>query len=845
MSLHTLTASIALSIALATLLGGCSSNDEPAAPPAPPGPTNEPDIRQAEGAFCHGMPDGSLCDDENPCTTADVCGLGTCEGRLVEDGTDCEDGDLCTVGGQCKTGECVSSPMDCSQLDTQCSTGTCNGDKGECEPAPNEDGGLCDDNNICTLTDACLAGECVGVQKNCSVLDSDCTKGTCALDTGDCVAAPIREALTCDDANPCTSLEQCSAGTCKGVPKDCSSLDTQCRLGECNMTDGECSTVARVDNTPCDDTLNCTTPDVCLSGQCVGTPVDCSGLDSDCGGGRCDDASGACVVDPVQDGTQCNDDAPCTGHDVCDGGSCAGTAGLCTACAGLNANDPCDDGNPCTSDEVCVFDSGVLFCEGPVTVDCSGLDNACAVGVCQPATGTCLAVAQGTGMACDDGDACTLSDTCAAGSCKGESVDTCGMVVDACEADAPNDLLTEATTLVLGDTPVTLLQRTNPTGESDWYEVALIAEQRLSVSTSAHCGVTMDTLVVVTDSEGDILATDDDSGAGPFSGLVDFVVPEDGTYYVNVGTYVHSGVGTYFMTASAVTPPPCVDDASCGCGDLTCTLGGPDAGKCVAKAALEVEPNDDFGLATSMPAGLDSEIQGVFSPAFDVDWYSVVLPGGAPFAIGTRAFCGGGVDPDLTVFAADGTTVVAFDADSGPNGQARVVLTPAVDGTYLIRTRGELGSTGKYVLGVEDLRCLVEADCTCADAMCPSDGTTPLACAPSLSEPEPGAGPVPDLALGARTHSVIDDPLDIDTFAISLTPGTYIAKSESYCGSQLDTVVTIRNALNEIVGQNDDNGQSFFSTAAFVVNSAGDYTVEVRANGGATGEYIVEVAAAP
>ncbi len=71
-------------------------------------------------------------------------------------------------------------------------------------------------------------------------------------------------------------------------------------------------------------------------------------------------------------------------------------------------------------------------------VDCTSLDDACNVGTCDPATGTCAASPRADGTACDDADACTTGDVCTAGACAGAAVDCSGMdgvcVVGMCDA---------------------------------------------------------------------------------------------------------------------------------------------------------------------------------------------------------------------------------------------------------------------------------------------------------------------------------------------------------------------------------------------------------------------------
>ncbi len=64
-------------------------------------------------------------------------------------------------------------------------------------------------------------------------------------------------------------------------------------------------------------------------------------------------------------------------------------------------------------------------------VDCSGLDTACTVGVCDPGSGACASAARPEGTGCDDGDACTAGDACASGVCTGSAVD-CSALDGAC-----------------------------------------------------------------------------------------------------------------------------------------------------------------------------------------------------------------------------------------------------------------------------------------------------------------------------------------------------------------------------------------------------------------------------
>ncbi len=360
----------------------------------------------ATGA-CTTMPaaDGIACDDGNACTTGDVCGAGVCSGSIapggsacgddcnsgtcdpgtgrcvqtpINEGGACDDGDLCTVSGVCNAGACDSSPRDCSGEADDCNTGVCNPVSGACEPMPIADGTSCGDGDACTVGDVCAAGVCAGSARDCSALDDMCNVGSCDA-TGACVASPRPDGSACDDGVACTMTDVCTAGACGGSATDCSAFDDPCNVGICDPVTGACGTTPRMDGAACDDGDGCTESDACLAGTCAGTALDCSGLTDACLVGTCDPALGRCGAVPRADGSACDDEDPCTGMDVCSSGVCGGTA-----------------------------------------TDCSALTDGCNVGRCD-ASGACVTDPVADGTACDDGNACTAMDACSAGACVGEA----------------------------------------------------------------------------------------------------------------------------------------------------------------------------------------------------------------------------------------------------------------------------------------------------------------------------------------------------------------------------------------------------------------------------------------
>lgn len=119
---------------------------------------------------------GTTCSPkDNPCATSGACQSGFCvplaAGDLCATDTDClakDDGDACNGGYACKDCSCIfepSSVVECdTEGDTACAATACNPGSGECEQAPLEDGTSCEDGDPCTSLDYCVGGECTSGQ---------------------------------------------------------------------------------------------------------------------------------------------------------------------------------------------------------------------------------------------------------------------------------------------------------------------------------------------------------------------------------------------------------------------------------------------------------------------------------------------------------------------------------------------------------------------------------------------------------------------------------------------------------------------------------------------------------
>ncbi|NOK18538.1 kelch repeat-containing protein [Corallococcus carmarthensis] len=180
--------------------------------------------------------------------------------------------------------------------------------------------------------------------------------------------------------------------------------------------------------------------DTCETVTCNTAPSPCHSSAGVCSNG------GTCTYPLRPVGSTCNDGNACTGNDICGStGACSGTSIACEAPPGQcyqsagscsdgscsyaykTAGASCDDGDACTLGETCNGSGG---CAG-TPVSCTTPPGQCyqAAGTCSG--GTCSYALKAAGTACDDGNAGTVNDVCSgAGSCAG--VVACTTPPDAC-----------------------------------------------------------------------------------------------------------------------------------------------------------------------------------------------------------------------------------------------------------------------------------------------------------------------------------------------------------------------------------------------------------------------------
>ncbi len=224
----------------------------------------------------------------------------------------------------------------------------------------------------CTYGDACnAAGACAGTAVVCA--SDELTIRECD-GTATCKITP-RPGAECDDGNPCTTGDvRRGDGTCAGTPYTCDV--TACLSAAACDGKGGCVPTAKPDGTACDaDQSKCTPHDRCQGGVCVRDPIPVACVKRDCFTVACNATTGNCDYQP-------------TSGDACGVTGCFST-GTCS--------------------------NGV--CSG-VPRDCSSLDGACTVGICDARTGGCAAEHKSNGSSCDPGGMCVTGAVCAFGICE-------------------------------------------------------------------------------------------------------------------------------------------------------------------------------------------------------------------------------------------------------------------------------------------------------------------------------------------------------------------------------------------------------------------------------------------
>ena len=372
--------------------------------------------------------------------------------RVAKKGTvKCNDGKFCTKTDVCKieeddglkVGKCEGSGVPNCKATGQCQVAYCDAGSNKCATKAAGIGAPCDDGNKCTLIDACISGgKCQGTSpKKCS--GDQCNSGVCNKSTGACGLSPLKDGTKCTDGSLCTQTDTCKTGKCLGGnPKKCAG--DQCQDPLCDPKTGACHKEPKKDGIACTDGQTCTTGDKCKSGTCAPGTWTC-GCKSNA---DCDDGNGCttntCVKGSdgklsckkvVKTGTSCDDKNKCTTSDKCQSSekcvgsakncndnnactldTCSTSTGACTYKTLTGAK--CSDGNACTQYDAC---TPAKTCIGKSILCNDG--NICTSDSCNKSTGKCQYLANTA--SCSDNNACTVGDKCYNKACKAGPAKKC------------------------------------------------------------------------------------------------------------------------------------------------------------------------------------------------------------------------------------------------------------------------------------------------------------------------------------------------------------------------------------------------------------------------------------
>ncbi len=436
-------------------------------------------VGKSSGCPCGKDADCAAKDDGNPCTGVLTCQSGQC--RLKPGSVpDCQgDDDPGCAQHVCdaKTGGCVAKSSDGKACDDgvsctlhdKCAKGSCTIHANLCYCQPNNilncwgklnlfaEDKACYGEAVCvtgtqaatgslTYTCALLPGSEVLCDNS---LDTTCHKNTCQVASGQCAVQAVNQGAICDDGDPCTVNATCKDGACghDGV-----------NLCKCTK-DADCA--AHGDGNPCNGSLACDL----VTKTCKldpATTVWCDPFyDTDCLQHVCVPTKGVCELfkkthikvesfykivgtkpnltkvkigektsyyTTKQTEVYCDDGAPCTANDKCEGATCAGQ--MICACAKDADCAKQEDGNLCNGTLRCNAAKGTCELDPATTVSCAASTSACVKSQCVAKTGLCTTEPVTDLAPCDDGNPCTVGEHCAAGKC------SAGVQVCKCAKDA-------------------------------------------------------------------------------------------------------------------------------------------------------------------------------------------------------------------------------------------------------------------------------------------------------------------------------------------------------------------------------------------------------------------------
>ncbi|HLQ37368.1 MAG TPA: DVUA0089 family protein [Planctomycetota bacterium] len=271
----------------------------------------------------------------------------------------------------------------------------------------------------------------------------------------------------------------------------------------------------------------------------------------------------------------------------------------------------------------------------------------------------------------------------------------------------------------------------------------------------------------------------------------------------------------------------------------------------LSQSLPELEPNDTPATASLLLSGVQS--YGAIGVSLDLDYYAFTLTVPSDVRAMTAAGFGGSDvgDTTLTLFAPDGTTVLAFNDDfTGRAFYSQVTVGNLAAGTYFILVQGfSSAETGPYTLDLcstppGDLVQLTGALNPVSEGAEPNDPRQSGGAATVSSVFSRNLG---SLAVGNSSFAYSDPTADYDFYAFTVvTTGNHTITTQATgtlpaAGRCSDTCIWLVDANNTVLAANDDiGGGNFWSQVTFDIATPGTYFAVVAAYA-APGGYLLDI----
>ncbi len=327
-------------------------------------------------------------------------------------------------------------------------------------------------------------------------------------------------------------------------------------------------------------------------------------------------------------------------------------------------------------------------------------------------------------------------------------------------------------------------------GNRDLYRVEATRNGLQRIRQSAASGSSLDTLLRVFNSNGRIIAQNDDGGGVGRNSLVQFPASTGTVFFVEAGAFADS-TGTYRVeidVANAV-----MDDFGNGITDAAELSIGP-LGLAQRLAAIEFSGDRDVFRLTASEDGL--------------------------LSIRQRAVPGSFLDTFLRVRDENGDELASNDDDG--TSRNSLVQIPVLQNQTLFIEAGAFGtSRGPYAV-------IVSAGVPVSD-----DAGDTVATAVTLDV---------DLSRRAMQRGRIDRPGDRDVFRLLPTEsGQLTIRQSAEPGIPLDTLLRVLNSNGEQLAANDDDAFSLNSRISVPVAAGEAVFIEAGGFGQGVGDYVLLV----